>query len=166
MKAFVTGATGLLREYYGAGDQDHWPRLEAINVRGTLALGEAAHAQGVRRLVDTSSSGTIGIGPDGSPGDEETPPAAITRDNLYFRSKLVAAGKLRELAARTGLDVVQVLPGWMFGPGDAAPTASYAALAQTWARISGGETLLTVAGVRLMHARLCVSSAKAERELG
>jgi dihydroflavonol-4-reductase len=42
----------------------------------------------------------------------------------------------------------------------------YAAFAQTWARMTGGETLVTIAAVRMMNARLRVSSAKAERELG
>jgi len=110
------------REYYGAGN--HWPKLEAINVRGTLALAEAARAHRVRRMIDTSSSGTIGLKPDGSPGDEDTPPAPVAKGNLYFKSKVLVAGQLQALAARTGLDVVQILPGWMFGPGDAAPTAS------------------------------------------
>lgn len=240
----VFHTAAYFREYYGPGK--HWPKLEAINVRGTLALAEAAQARGVRRLVDTGSAGTIGAKPDGSPGDEDTPPAAIARRNLYFKSKLAAAAELRELAARTGLDVVQVLPGWMFGPWDAGPTASgrlvrdsldgtlsgippggmnavdardvaagmiraaergrsgeryvlggpfvtmaevvaalahitglptpkgipypvalaYATAAQTWARLTGGETLVTVEGVRLMNARLRVSSAKAQRELG
>jgi dihydroflavonol-4-reductase len=234
------------REYYGAGD--HWPKLEAINVRGTLALAEAARAQGVRRLIDTSSSGIIGLKPDGKPGDEETPPAPLAKGNLYFKSKVLVAEQLHALAARTGLDVVHVLPGWMFGPGDAAPTASgqlvldflagklpaippggtsavdardvavgmiraaelgragekyilggdfvtladvirtleqqvtgrpgprtripypvaflYAAVSETWAKLTGGKTLVTLEGVRMMQARLAVTSAKAEQELG
>jgi dihydroflavonol-4-reductase len=155
----------------------------------------------------------------------------------------VAGERLRDLAERTGLDVVQVLPGWMFGPWDAAPTDSgrlvlgflsrglpgippggmnvadardvaagmiraaergryilagpfmtiaqilatlsevtglpaprlhipypialtYAALAQTWARVRGGETLASLAGVRMLQARLRVTSARAESELG
>jgi dihydroflavonol-4-reductase len=241
----VFHTAAYFREYYGAGD--HWPKLEAINVRGTLALAEAAHARGVRRLINTNSSGTIGFGPDGRPGDENTPPAPIAAENLYFKSKVVAAERLLALAAHIGLDVVQVLPGWMFGPWDAAPTGSgrlvldflagalpailpggmnavdardvaegmiraaeqgrsgekyilagnfvtladvsgalarvtglpaprlripypiawtYASLAQTWARITGGQTLVTVAAVRMLQARLRVTSAKAERELG
>src|SRR5438477_234465 len=50
--------------------------------------------------------------------------APLAKRNLYFKSKVLAAGQLQTLAARTGLEVVQILPGWMFGPGDAAPTAS------------------------------------------
>jgi nucleoside-diphosphate-sugar epimerase len=241
----VFHTAAYFREYYGAGDHRH--KLEAVNVQGTLALAEAAWARGVRRLVSTNSSGTIGFGPDGSPGNEDTPPAPIARENLYFRSKLLGSDRLRELAARTGLEVVEVLPGWMFGPWDAAPTASgrivldflagrlppippgglnavdardvaagmiraavhgraggkyilagafatvadvahtlaeitgrraprakvpyqvalaYAAVAQTWAGLTGGETLVTTAGVRMMNARLQVTSARAERELG
>jgi dihydroflavonol-4-reductase len=214
---------------------------------GTLALAEAARARGVKRLIDTSSSGTIGLKPDGSPGDEETPPAPLAKGNLYFKSKVLAAAQLQQLAARTGLDIVQILPGWMFGPGDAAPTGSgqlvldflagklpaippggtsavdardvavgmisaaergrageryilggdfvtladvirmlgkvtgrsgpraripypvafvYAAVSELWANLTGGETLVTLKAVRMMQARLAVTSAKAEHELG
>ncbi len=241
----VFHTAAYFREYDGAGD--HWPKLEAINVRGTLALAEAAHARGVRRLINTNSSGTIGLRPDGRPGDENTPPAPIAEENLYFKSKVVGAERLLALAAHIGLDVVQVLPGWMFGPWDAAPTASgrlvldflagtltaippggmnavdardvaigmiraaergrtgekyilagdfvtlgdladilarvtglpnrprqipypiawtYAALAQTWARMTGGQTLVTIAGVRMLQAQLRVTADKAEREFG
>jgi dihydroflavonol-4-reductase len=233
------------REYYGAGN--HWPKLEAINVRGTLALAEAARARGVRRMIDTSSSGAIGLKPDGSPGDEKTPPSPLTKGNLYFKSKVVVAGQLQAFAARTGLDVVQILPSWMFGPGDAAPTGSgqlvldflagklpgippggttivdardvavgmiraaergragekyilggefhtlaevvraleqvsgrsgprsqipypvaliFGAISQTWAKLTRGQTLVSLAGVRMLHAQLAVTSAKAEQELG
>jgi len=240
----VFHTAAYFREYYTSGD--HWAKLEAINIGGTLALAEAAHARGVRRLIHTSSSATIGLRVDRSAGDEDTPPSAIASENLYFRSKVIAGQKLRDLSARLGLDVVQVLPGWMFGPWDAAPTASgrfvleflagtlppippggmnavdardvaagmirasrygragqsyilggpfvtladvadtlahvtglpaprfrvpyriawaYATLAEAWARMRGGQTLVTVAAVRAMHAQLRVSSHKALREL-
>ncbi|WP_394841694.1 SDR family oxidoreductase [Pendulispora brunnea] len=241
----VFHTAAYFREYYSAGD--HWPKLEAINVHGTMALAQAARTHGVRRFVDVSSSGTIGLKPDGSPGDENTPPAPLARDNLYLKSKVVVMEKLVPFAASTGLDVVQVLPGWMFGPWDAAPTAAgqlvrdflsgalpaippggtsvvdardvatgmiraaergrsgeryilaggfatladiietlarttgvrgprmripypvawtYAAVSQTWAKMTGGQTLVTLAGVRMMQARLAVDSSKSERELG
>ncbi len=118
----VFHTAAYFREYYNVGD--HWARLEAINVHGTLALAEAARAHGVRRMVHTSSSSTIGFRADGSAGDENTPPAPIAGVNLYFKSKVIADKRLRALAARVGLDVVHVMPGWMFGPWDAAPTAS------------------------------------------
>jgi dihydroflavonol-4-reductase len=42
----------------------------------------------------------------------------------------------------------------------------YAAVSETWAKLTGGETLVTLEAVRMMQARLAVTSAKAERELG
>lgn len=232
------------REYYSAGE--HWSKLEAINVRGTLALAEAAHARGVRRFVETNSAGTIGLRADGSAGDEDTPPSPLIADNLYVKSKILAGQRLSEYAARSGLEVVQVMPGWMFGPWDAAPTdsgrlvlgfldrtmpgippggmnvvdardvaagmiraaghardgaryllagpfrtvaeifdalaqvtgqpapklripypvaLSYAAIVQTWAQLTGGDTLASVVGVRMLQAKLRVTAAKAEADL-
>jgi dihydroflavonol-4-reductase len=40
------------------------------------------------------------------------------------------------------------------------------AVSQTWARLTGGEALVTLAAVRTMHGRNKVNSAKAARELG
>ena len=138
------------REYYGPGD--HWARLKAINVDGTMALLEAARARGVKRVVDTSSGGIIGLKPDGSPGDEDTPPAPLSRSNLYFRSKLLAEEQGRAFSERSGLPVSFVLPGWMWGPGDAAPTAAGQLVADFLARRlpgipPGGTTLVDVRDV-------------------
>jgi dihydroflavonol-4-reductase len=241
----VFHTAAYFREYYGAGN--HWPRLEATNVRGTIALAEAAHARGVRRFVETNSSSTIGLRPDGSPGDEDTAPSPLVADNLYVRSKLLAGERLAEYGSRSGLEIVHVMPGWMFGPWDAAPTNSgqlvlgfldrtmpgiapggmnvadardvaagmiraagharagakyilagpfvtiadifhalarvtgqpapalripypvalaYAAVVQTWAKLTGGDTLASVVGVRMLQARLRVTAARAESDLG
>jgi dihydroflavonol-4-reductase len=110
------------REYYSPGD--HWPTLEKINVDAAVELMGEAHRRGVMRAVDTSSVGTIGMKPDGSPGDEQTPPSELSFSNLYYRSKVLAAERLEELRRTTGFPIVSVLPGWMFGPRDAAPTSS------------------------------------------
>lgn len=110
------------REYYQPGD--HWPLLEQINVRGTVELLAAAEARGVRKAVYVSSSGIVGMKPDGSPGDETTPPGPIATENLYFRSKVLAEAAVFEFLKTHHLPVVLVLPGWMFGPGDAAPTSA------------------------------------------
>jgi dihydroflavonol-4-reductase len=118
----VFHTAAYFREYYAPGD--HWPKLQAINVKGSLDLAEAAHTRGVRRFLDVSSSGTVGLKADGAPGDEDTAPAPVSHANLYFKSKLLAEQELRAFSARTGMDVVFILPGWMFGPSDAAPTGS------------------------------------------
>ena len=60
----------FFREYYEPGD--HWPMLKRINVDATIQLLEAAERAGVKRAVHTSSSGTIGMKPNGAYGDEST----------------------------------------------------------------------------------------------
>lgn len=234
------------REYYAPGD--HAAIVDRINVDATMELARAAHARGVKKMVDTSSSGLIGVKPDGSPGDEETPMWPAARKNLYFDSKRKVEPLLREFAREKGFFIASALPAWMWGPHDAAPTPSgqlvldafagklppaippggctvadardvaagmvriaeagrsgeryilggefaelgeimsslgrltgtrppklriryvgalaFAATAETWSRITGKPSVVSLAAIRLMNARLAVTSAKAQRELG
>ncbi|HMO57824.1 MAG TPA: NAD-dependent epimerase/dehydratase family protein [Roseiflexaceae bacterium] len=116
----VFHTAAYFREYYQPGD--HWPTLKAFNIDATMALLRAAEAYGVRRVVHTSSSGTLG---KANPATEATPPDELVFSNLYFRSKLEADQAIDAfLAHGTPLEVVRVLPGWMFGPGDSAPTSA------------------------------------------
>ncbi len=115
-------AAAYFREYYQQGDAG--ALLEEINVRATVGLLREAHERGVKRTVFVSSGGTVGTKPDGSPGDEATPPDASIHDNDYFMSKVRADEAIRGFVRESGADVVTVLPGWMFGPHDAAPTGS------------------------------------------
>jgi dihydroflavonol-4-reductase len=109
----------FFREYYQPGD--HWPTLKAINVDGTITLLRAAEAHRVGKVIYTSSTGLLG---KGSPATEATPPDALVYANLYFRSKLVAEQEIAAFQRTSSLPLVQILPGWMFGPGDSAPTSS------------------------------------------
>lgn len=232
------------REYYQPGD--HKAMLEKINVQGTIDLLIAAEKHGVKKAVYISSAGVIGRKPDGSPGEEDTPPDERANSNLYFASKIQAELAIGRFLKERSLPVTMVLPSWMWGPGDWAPTAAgklvldylrqklpgvvdggssivdvrdvaqatvraahlgksgeryivggtyyefadvlatlqrvtgvpaptrkipYAlslavgAGAQTWARLTGGTALVTLAGVRTLHARGAVRSDKAIREL-
>ena len=241
----VFHTAAYFREYYQPGD--HAEALEEINVRGTLALMDEADRRGVRRFIQTSSSGTIGTKPDGSPGDEDTPPGPEQLANLYFRSKVDGDAKIGAWKEKNGMEVIEILPGWMWGPGDAAPTAAgrmaqdflarkipglvdggtcmvdardvaaamiaalekgragekyivggtfhtleevlqglekasgvpaprmrlphpvvmtFALIQETLGRLTGREVLVTREGVRAMHGKHRVTSAKAERELG
>jgi dihydroflavonol-4-reductase len=112
----------FFREYYEPGD--HWPMLKRINVDATIELLEAAERAGVRRAVHTSSSGTIGMKPNGAYGDERTVVPLESTSNLYFRSKIECDLAIQKFLTSHKLEVMTVLPGWMFGPGDAAPTNS------------------------------------------
>ena len=118
----VFHTAAYFREYYQPGD--HAAALDEINIKGTLALMNEADRRGVRRFIHTSSSGTIGTKPDGAPGDEDTPPGPEQVANLYFRSKVDGDAKIRGWKGQGGMEVVEILPGWMWGPGDAAPTAA------------------------------------------
>lgn len=118
----VYHTAAYFREYYQPGD--HSESIEAINIQGMLNLLGAADERGVKRFIHVSSSGAIGMKPDGSPGDESTPPSPIQIENLYFRSKVEGDKKIAEWQTDHAMEVVEILPGWMWGPGDAAPTAA------------------------------------------
>ncbi len=113
------------REYYEvAAGSDPWQTLEKINVKATLQLLGEAEARGVGKVIYVSSSGVIGNRSDGQPADESTPPGPFQATNLYFKSKVVAEEAIAEFLKSHRLPVVLILPGWMFGPSDSAPTAA------------------------------------------
>jgi dihydroflavonol-4-reductase len=118
----VAHTAAYFREYFTPGD--HASSLEDINVKGTLALLAAADERGVRRFVQTSSSGTVGQPADGSEANEETPASAAKLENLYFRSKADGDRRIGAFVPKGKMTIATVLPGWMFGPGDAGPTGA------------------------------------------
>ena len=120
----VFHTAAYFREYYNPGD--HSKIIELTNVRSTLELAQAAHAMGVGKMIHTSSAGTVGWHPDGSPGDEQTPPWPGTKKNLYLQSKGRAEQLLREFSREKGFFMASALPSWMWGPheGDRPQVAS------------------------------------------
>jgi dihydroflavonol-4-reductase len=233
------------REYYQPGD--HWPMLEKINVLGTVALLEAADKHGLKKAIHVSSSGVIGEDDSKAIGDESSAATGLALENLYFRSKVETEKAIANFLRTHTLPVVMILPGWMYGPGDAAPTSAgqlvqdflnrklpgilkggatvadardvaaamivavergkrgeryivagklhtladimntlqtvsgvaspkrriptpialtIAWLSETFARLTGGTTLLTVSGVKTILTPHPLSSAKAVRDLG
>jgi len=131
VSGFATALTGCdalfhtaayFREYYQPGD--HKAILEKINVQATIDLLIAAEKQGVRKAIHISSSGVIGNNPDGRPGDEGTPPDDHASKNLYFASKVSAELAIGRFLKERELPVIMILPSWMWGPGDSAPTSS------------------------------------------
>jgi dihydroflavonol-4-reductase len=105
---------------YRLGARD--PReLYRTNVEGTRNILSAARTAGVKRVVYTSSVATIGLPPDGTPGEEQTPVLLQDMIGHYKRSKFLAEALVRD-SAHTGLSVVIVNPSTPVGPGDAKPT--------------------------------------------
>jgi len=93
----------------------------ATNVGGTESLLAAAAQAGARRVVHTSSVGTLGHRADGAPADEATPVSPADMIGPYKRSKF-AAERAAEAWAAKGLPVVIVNPSTPVGEGDWKPT--------------------------------------------
>ena len=109
------------RDSYKGGR--HWPALYRTNVEGTKELLSSAYRAGVRRLVHTSSIAVL-RGPKGSLINE-----AMSRDERdaddYYRSKILSEREVQNfLQAHPDMWGAIILPGWMFGPGDAGPTSA------------------------------------------
>lgn len=129
-----------------------YSRQMAINVEGTRLLLRLAAAAGVKRLVYTSTVNTLGIPPAGTMGDEGTPSNWSAFHLGYMDSKLAAE---RLVLEERQLEAVAVLPGTLFGPGDAHVNAgSYVRLvARTPLLLAppGGTTVAHVDDVALGH---------------
>jgi dihydroflavonol-4-reductase len=109
-------------EFFDLGD--HAAKLEAINVRGTITLLDAAEQAGIQKMIYVSSAGVIGNKPDGSPGDETTEPGPASYRNPYFHSKVRAERAVKEWLQTHTLPVVMILPTAIFGPNDPGPTGA------------------------------------------
>jgi dihydroflavonol-4-reductase len=118
----VFHTAAYFREAFEPGSDEM--ELERINIGGTMELLAAADAAALPCFVHVSSGGTIGRKSDGSAGDEDTPPLPIQRENPYFRSKIKGDAALAAWKSRNGIAVIEILPGWIWGPWDAAPTGA------------------------------------------
>lgn len=116
---------GVSLLYHVAADYRLWARdpreLYASNVEGTRNILEAARAEGVERVVYTSSVGTLGLPNDGRPGTETTPVGLDQMVGPYKRSKFLAEREAERFAGE-GLDVVIVNPSAPVGRWDRKPT--------------------------------------------
>jgi nucleoside-diphosphate-sugar epimerase len=163
----VIHTAAYFREYYQPGHD--LELLYRTNVAAVEELLRAASDASVPTVVHTSSIAVLGGGDVRSPGDEDTPNGAPTQDNHYRASKIRAERAVREvedalrerLGARYGLRVPLVLPGWMWGPGDAGPTSAgrlFLAVAH------GAIKALPAAGNHVVDARdvaaVCVAAAE------
>jgi len=93
--------------------------MQRVNVDGTRTVLEAARAEGVRRVVHTSSIARFG-GQGLARATEESAFALGSTGDVYSRSK-ADAHEVAVSAAREQ-DVVIVAPCGPIGPGDAGPT--------------------------------------------
>lgn len=111
--------------FHVAADYRLWVRnpeeMYRANVDGTLAVMDAAHQAGVKRIVYTSSVATMGFLSDGTIVDEETPVDLSHMIGHYKKSKFMAE-QAALAAGRSGAPVVVVNPTTPIGERDIKPT--------------------------------------------
>jgi dihydroflavonol-4-reductase len=120
---YMIHAGAYFRESSNRPEDKH--PLQQINVESSVTLYKAAETIGVKRFIFISSSGTIGERTDGLPSTELDPPTEKNNlHNWYFHSKVKAETALRAVATQNRCELITILPGWMFGPNDVAPTGA------------------------------------------
>ncbi|HZQ69912.1 MAG TPA: hopanoid-associated sugar epimerase [Terriglobales bacterium] len=111
--------------FHVAADYRLWIRdpdqMYRSNVEGTRAVLNAARANGIRRLVYTSSVATMGFTSTGALANEYSPVSLADMIGHYKRSKFMAE-ELAIRAGRDGLDVIVVNPTTPVGEQDVKPT--------------------------------------------
>jgi dihydroflavonol-4-reductase len=144
---------GVSRVFHVAADYRLWARdpsvLHRANVEGTRSVIEAAVAAGARRIVYTSTVGTLGIPADGTPGTEDTPVGLADMVGAYKRTKFLAERLAVDLA-RHGAPVVIVNPSAPVGPWDVKPTPT----GQMVVDFLAGRMFATMdTGLNVVHVR-------------
>jgi farnesol dehydrogenase len=105
----VVHAAALVRNW--ARDRRAFDR---VNVGGTRHVAEAAREAGARLVL---ASSFLALGPtDGTTADEASVRPALPFRNDYERTKWLADQLGRQWCA-SGLDVIRLYPGVLFGPG-------------------------------------------------
>jgi dihydroflavonol-4-reductase len=123
MRAAMKGVRYLL---HVAADYRIWARdpgeIERANLQGTEATMRAALAEGIERIVYTSSVATLKVSPSGDIVDETSPAQAHQTIGAYKRSKVLAERAVERMVANDGLPAVIVNPSTPIGPRDVKPT--------------------------------------------
>jgi len=162
--AVAAAVAGCERVYHAAGLPEQW-RLDPgdfrrVNVGGTANVVEACLAQGVSRLVYTSTIDVFAWTP-GQPFDESRLDPE-PRDTVYERSKQ-EADRLVTAALGRGLDAVFLHPSAVYGP---APVVTVA-LNDLLIRLARRQIpLLLPGGMPVVHAEDVAAGHLAAAERG
>lgn len=157
MRAALRGVRHLL---HVAADYRLWApdplEIERANLEGAVATMRAALAEGVERIVYTSSVATLKVTPSGASADESSPLAAGQAIGVYKRSKVLAERAVEQMIAEDGLPAVIVNPSTPIGPRDVKPTPTgriivEAALGKIPAFVDTGLNLVHVDDVAQGH---------------
>lgn len=145
------------------------PALEAVNVAGTRNVVDAALAAGVRRLVYTSTTSTIGAHDDPSRrADESEPLRGFRARNPYGITKAQAEAIVAEGQAK-GLETIVLNPAEVLGAYDYNMQWGRIVLAAQFDQIPfdppGGATFCHAADVGRAHVLALSSGRPGERYL-
>ncbi|VXC87624.1 putative dihydroflavonol 4-reductase [Burkholderia sp. 8Y] len=123
MRAALEGVRYL---FHVAADYRIWApdpsEIERANLQGTEATMRAALAEGVERIVYTSSVATLKVTRSGAIVDETKPSDAASTIGAYKRSKVLAERAVERMIASDALPAVIVNPSTPIGPRDVRPT--------------------------------------------
>jgi dihydroflavonol-4-reductase len=114
---------GVTHIYHLAGYVSRKPEdahlMFQVHVDGTRMVCQAAAAAGVKRLLMSSTSGTIAISEreDEWPDESSPPPLALITRWGYYTSKLYQEETARRFCGDK-VELVMVNPGLLLGPGD------------------------------------------------
>jgi len=117
---------------------NYYDEMYRVNVDGTSHLSKIARAAGAR-FIHVSSVDALGLLPDGTPANEETPPGGMI-DCPYVLTKRMAESAVLE-QVELGLDAVIVNPVYMIGPWDWKPSSGRMLL-----EVGSGKGLLAPPG--------------------
>lgn len=148
----VRGAMeGVRYVFHVAADYRLWaPDPEEIvrtNVQGTEVVMRAAMAQGVERVVYTSSVATLRVAGASGPVDEDAALRPEEAIGAYKRSKVLAERLVEGLVAE-GLPAVIVNPSTPVGPRDIRPTPTGRVIVEA---ASGRMPAFVDTGLNLAH---------------
>lgn len=123
MRAALRGVRYL---FHVAADYRLWApdplEIERANLEGAVATMRAARAEGVERIIYTSSVATLKVTSAGVAADETAPLTPEQAIGVYKRSKVLAERAVERMIADEGLPAVIVNPSTPIGPRDVKPT--------------------------------------------
>jgi dihydroflavonol-4-reductase len=160
-EASMRGALrGVRYLFHVAADYRLWApnpdEIERANLEGAQATMRAALAEGVERIVYTSSVATLKVTSEGRIADETMPLTPENAIGVYKRSKVLAERAVERLIADARLPAVIVNPSTPIGPRDVRPTPTgriivEAALGKIPAFVDTGLNLVHVDDVAAGH---------------
>ncbi len=142
---------GVRHLFHVAADYRLWAKDPDEIVRNNLAttanVVDAALAEGIARIVYTSSVATLLPDPHGA-ADESRVARPDEVVGAYKRSKVVAEDLVRAAIAERGLPAVIVHPSTPIGPGDVKPTPTGRIIVEA---ANGNMPAFVDSGLNLVH---------------